>query len=175
MRTPRQILAEAHTIAVVGASRDPQKPAHWVPQMLQEQGWHLVPVNPHAERLFGEHVYARLSDVPVHVDVVQVFRPAAEAEELVREAAAIHADAIWLQLGITNPQAQHLAHEFGLDYVEDACMGMERALADMVHGGCKPACQVYHGIVPEAEPEPEPSQAGAGQTQWGSATDRAMP
>jgi uncharacterized protein len=151
MRTPRQILAEAHTIAVVGASRDPQKPAHWVPMMLQEQGWHIVPVNPHTEHLFGERAYARLSDVPEHVDVVQVFRPADEAEDLVREAAAIHAGAVWLQLGITNPQAQQLAEILGLDFVQDACMGMERALADMVHGGCTPSCRVYHGIVPEPE------------------------
>lgn len=154
MRTPRQILAEAHTIAVVGASRDPQKAAHWVPQMLQEQGWHIVPVNPRAGDLLGEHTYARLCDVPEHVDVVEVFRPAGEAEDLVREAAAIHAGAIWLQLGITSPPAQRLANELGLDFVQDTCMGMERALADMVHGRCQPSCQVYHGIVPEPEPPP---------------------
>lgn len=158
MRTPRQILAEAHTIAVVGASRDPQKPAHWVPKMLQEQGWHIVPVNPHAGWLLGERSHARLSDVPVHVDVVEVFRPADEAEELVREAAAIEAGAIWLQLGIVSPQAQQLAKELGLDYVQDTCMGMERALADMVHGGCRPSCAVYHGLVPEPVGSPAPPE-----------------
>ena len=162
MRTPRQILAEAHTIAVVGASRDPQKPAHWVPKMLQEQGWHIVPVNPHTGRLLGERAYARLSDVPVPVDVVEVFRPAAEAEELVREAAAIQAGAIWLQLGIVSLEAQQLAKELGLDYVHDTCMGMERALADMVHGGCRPSCAVYHGLVPEPVGPPEElSEPGA--------------
>jgi len=127
--------------------------------MLQEQGWHIVPVNPRAEHLLGEHAYARLSDVPEHIDVVEVFRPAAEAEELVREAAAIGAGAIWLQLGISSPQARQLANELGLDYVEDTCMGMERALADMVHGGCTPSCPVYHGIDAhiEAAVTPEPS------------------
>src|SRR5258708_7116330 len=104
MRTARQILADAHTIAVVGASRDPQKPAHWVPKMLQEQGWRIIPVNPHTDHLFGEHAYARLVDIPEHVDVVDVFRPAREAVELVHEAAAIGASAIWLQLGITSPE-----------------------------------------------------------------------
>jgi predicted CoA-binding protein len=151
MRTARQILADAHTIAVVGASGDPQDPAHWVPKMLQEQGWRIIPVNPHAERLFGENVSARLADIREHVDVVEVFRPAQEAVELVREAAAIGAGAIWLQLGITNPQARMLAYELGLDYVEDTCMGMERALADMVHGGNRPCCTIYHGIDPEPE------------------------
>ncbi|MEV0567808.1 CoA-binding protein [Dactylosporangium sp. NPDC050588] len=151
MRTPRQILAGAHTIAVVGASRDPQKPGHWVPKMLQEQGWHIVPVNPHATVLFGEHAYARIADVPEHIDVVQVFRPAEEAEGLVREAAAAGAGAIWLQEGIASPKARQLAGEVALDYVDDTCMGAERALADMVHGGCEPECPVYHGIVPVPE------------------------
>ncbi|UWZ57881.1 CoA-binding protein [Dactylosporangium aurantiacum] len=179
MRTPRQILAEAHTIAVVGASRDPQKPAHWVPRMLQEQGWHIVPVNPHAGRLLGEHAYARLSDVPEHLDVVEVFRPAEEAEELVKEAAAIGAGAIWLQLGIASPRAQRLAEELGLDYVQDTCMGMERALADMVHGGCKPSCTVYHGLVPEpvgapGSAEESPGAAGPSEASQPGA-DRPAP
>lgn len=159
MRTPRQVLADAHTIAVVGASRDPQKPAHWVPMMLQEQGWRVVPINPHAQQLFGEHAYARLADVPEQVDVVEVFRPAEEAEELVREAAAVGARAIWLQLGITNHRARELAGELGLDFVEDTCMGMVRALADMVHGGGTPPCPVYHGIEPELEPSLAPVQS----------------
>lgn len=151
MRSPRQILADAHTIAVVGASRDPQKPAHWVPLMLQEQGWRVVPVNPHAEHIFGERAYARLADVPDHVDVVEVFRPAAEAPDIVRAAAAIGARAVWLQLGIVSPQARRLAEELGLEYVEDHCMGMERALHDMVHGCERPGCRVYHGINPVPE------------------------
>ncbi|GAA0709291.1 CoA-binding protein [Dactylosporangium roseum] len=151
MRTARQILAEAHTIAVVGASRDPQKPAHWVPKMLQEQGWRIIPVNPYADRLFGEHAYARLADIPEHVDVVEVFRPSGDAPEIVREAAAIGAGAVWLQLGVISEEAGRLARSAGLGYVEDTCMGMERTLADMVHGGIRPGSTVYHGIEPEAE------------------------
>ncbi|GAA3199675.1 hypothetical protein GCM10010532_019120 [Dactylosporangium siamense] len=146
MRTPRQILTEAHTIAVVGASRDPQKPAHWVPGMLQEQGWRIVPVNPHADTILGEHAYARLTDVAEHVDVVEVFRPADEAPEIVRMAAAVGAGAVWLQLGLVSREARQIAGEAGLDYVEDTCMGQERALHDLVHG-CEqpPRCRVYHG------------------------------
>lgn len=154
MRTPTQILADAHTIAVVGASRDPQKPAHWVPLMLQEQGWHIIPVNPYADVLLGEPAYARLTDIPCHVDVVEVFRPGGEALGLVREAIAIGAGAIWLQQGITSTEASLLAHEAGIEYVEDTCMGTVRALTDMVHGGCHPHCIIYHGIHPKPDPEP---------------------
>lgn len=159
MRTPRQILAEAHTIAVVGASRDPQKPAHWVPGMLQEQGWHIVPVNPHADTILGEHAYARLADVPIHVDVVEVFRPPNEAPEIVRTAAAIGAGAVWLQLGLVSPDARQIAGKAGLDYVEDVCMGQERALHDMVHGCEQPHCCVYHGIIPTPDTPVTPSQS----------------
>ncbi|GAA4245026.1 hypothetical protein GCM10022255_010580 [Dactylosporangium darangshiense] len=156
MRTARQILADARTVAVVGASRDPLEPAHWVPGMLQEQSWRIIPVNPHAVALFGEHVYARLADIPCHVDVVDVFRPAAEAAEIVREAAAIGAGAVWLQPGIVSTEARRLAQEAGLDYVEDTCIGTERALSQMVVGGDTPPSPVYRGVVPCIEPEPGP-------------------
>jgi predicted CoA-binding protein len=148
MRSPRQILTDAHTIAVVGASRDPQKAAHWVPGMLREQGWHVVPVNPHAERILGERAYGRLTDIPEHVDVVEVFRPADEAPEIARTAAAIGAGAVWFQLGITSPQARRIAEDAGLDYIENTCMGEERALHDLVHGCEHPRCRVYHGVNP---------------------------
>jgi predicted CoA-binding protein len=151
MRTARQLLADAHTVAVVGASRVPQKAAHWVPKMLQEQGWHVIPVNPHVHQLFGERAYARLSDVPVHVDIVNVFRPAEEVPELVREATAIGAGSVWLQLGITSEEGRRLAREAGLDYVENTCIGTVRALAQMVVGGATPHPKVYRGLVPRLD------------------------
>jgi len=147
MRTARQLLADAHTIAVVGASRDPQKAAHWVPKMLQEQGWRVIPVNPHAHKLFGERAYARLADIPVHVDIVDVFRPADEVPELVGEAAAIGAGSVWLQLGLTSEEGCRSAREAGLDYVENTCIGTERALAQLVVGGATPHPRVYRGLV----------------------------
>lgn len=151
MRTARQILADARTIAVVGASRDPLKPAHWVPEALRRFGWRVVPVNPHADRLLGERAYARLADIPVHVDVVNVFRPAEDAPQLVRAAAAMGAGAVWLQQGIASPLARRLAREAGLDYIEDTCIGAERALAQMVAGGITPPSPVYHGIRPHPQ------------------------
>ncbi|GAA1535483.1 hypothetical protein GCM10009827_062230 [Dactylosporangium maewongense] len=154
MCTPRQLLAGARTIAVVGASRDPLAPANWVPRMLQEHGWRTIPVNLEDVRLFGERVYGRLADIPCHVDIVSVFRPAADAPGIVRDAAAAGAGAVWLEPGTVSPEARHLAEAAGLGYVEDLCIGAERALSQMVVGGVTPAPPVYEG--PGVPPTPVP-------------------
>jgi predicted CoA-binding protein len=127
-RSPREILEYAQTVAVVGASRDPDKAGGSVPMSLKQHGFKLYPINPVAETLFGERVYRSLAEVPVKVDVVEVFRPAEEAPEIARQAVAIGARALWLQLGITSDEARRIAEEGGLDYVEDNCMGVDRAL-----------------------------------------------
>lgn len=131
MRTPKQILAEATTIAVVGASRDPRKPAHSVPLQMQRYGWRIIPVNPTAEELFGERVYRSLADIGHPVDLVDVFRPAQDAIDVVRQAVRIGASAVWLQLGIVSPQARQIAEQAGMDYVEDRCLVIERAAAGL--------------------------------------------
>ncbi|MBE1486847.1 CoA-binding protein [Plantactinospora soyae] len=127
MRNAQQILAEAGVIAVVGASRDPRKPAHSVPLQMQRYGWRIIPVNPEADELFGETVYRSLAEIPHPVDLVDVFRPAEDAAQVVREAVAIGAPAVWLQLGIVSAQARQIAEEAGIDYVEDRCLVVERA------------------------------------------------
>ncbi|MBQ1025173.1 CoA-binding protein [Micromonospora sp. C95] len=131
MRTAQEILADAKVIAVVGASRDPFKAAHRVPLEMQRHGWRIIPVNPTADELFGEPVYRSLADIPHPVDLVDVFRPADDAAEVVRQAAAIGAPAVWLQLGIVSPQARRIAEEAGIDYVEDRCLVVERAAAGL--------------------------------------------
>lgn len=131
MRTAKQILAEAATIAVVGASRDPRKPAHSVPLQMQRYGWRIIPVNPTADELFGEPVYRSLADIPHPVDMVDVFRPARDAVEVVRQAVAVGAPAVWLQLGIVSPEARRIAEVAGVDYVEDRCLIIERAAAGL--------------------------------------------
>src|SRR5215471_1574966 len=73
-RSPQEILESATTIAVVGASRNPAKEAGSVPRIMQEHGFRVIPVNPYADELFGEHVYRSLGDIPEHVDIVDVFR-----------------------------------------------------------------------------------------------------
>lgn len=131
MRSAQQILAESEVIAVVGASRDPMKPAHAVPAQLQQHGWRIIPVNPVADELFGERVYRTLADIPHPVDLVNVFRPAEDAVEVVRAAVAIRAPAVWLQLGIVSDEARRIALAAGIDYVEDRCLAVERAAAGL--------------------------------------------
>ncbi|GIG85563.1 CoA-binding protein [Plantactinospora endophytica] len=131
MRSAQQILAEAGVIAVVGASRDPGKPAHSVPLLMQRYGWRIIPVNPKAGELFGEPVYRSLAEIPHPVDLVDVFRPAEDAVQVVREAVAIGAPAVWLQLGIVSAEARRIAEEAGIDYVEDRCLVIERAAAGL--------------------------------------------
>ena len=131
MRTAAQILADAAVIAVVGASRDPAKAAHHVPAEMQRHGWRIIPVNPTADELLGERVYRSLADIPHPVDLVDVFRPAQDAVDVVRQAVAIGAPAVWLQLGIVSPEARRIAEEAGVDYVEDRCLIIERAAAGL--------------------------------------------
>ncbi|MFB9237167.1 CoA-binding protein [Plantactinospora siamensis] len=135
MRDAQRILAGAATIAVVGASRDPRKPAHTVPAQMQRYGWRIIPVNPMAEELFGERVYGSLADIPHPVDLVDVFRPAADAVEVVRQAVAIGAPAVWLQLGIVSAEARRIAEEAGIEYVEDRCLVIERAAGGLTRLG----------------------------------------
>jgi predicted CoA-binding protein len=126
--TPKEILERSQTVAVVGLSRNPSKAAHAVPAALRAAGFRIIPVNPHATRLLGETAYARLEDVAAPVDLVVVFRPAEEAPEIARQAVAIRAKALWLQTGILSDEARAIAEGAGLDYVEDRCTGVERAI-----------------------------------------------
>ncbi|MEO3818161.1 CoA-binding protein [Plantactinospora sp. B24E8] len=135
MRDAQQILADARVIAVVGASRDPSKPAHSVPLQMQRHGWQIIPVNPRADELFGERVYRSLAEIPHPVDLVDVFRPAEDAVQVVRDAVAIGAPAVWLQLGIVSAEARRIAEEAGVDYVEDRCLAVERAVGGLSRRG----------------------------------------
>ncbi|MEU1964902.1 CoA-binding protein [Micromonospora sediminicola] len=127
MRSAQQLLADSAVIAVVGASRDPGKAAHRVPLEMRRHGWRIIPVNPTVDELFGEKAYPTLADIPHPVDLVDVFRPARDAVEVVRQAVAIG----WLQLGIVSAEARRIAEEAGIDYVEDRCLIVERAAAGL--------------------------------------------
>ena len=111
-----------HIIAVVGCSRESGKPSHDVPEYLQEVGYKIIPVNPFADYILGEKVYKKLSDIPIKIDVVDVFRPSAEALEITEEAYAIGAKAVWLQEGIFNEDAQKFAEEHNMLFVMNRCM-----------------------------------------------------
>jgi len=117
----RRILREARTIAVVGLSADPEKPSHEVAAYLQAQGYRIIPVNPRGGVILGETVYADLRAVPEPIDLVDVFRPAADCLEVARGAVAVRAKALWLQLGIVNDEAAAFARAAGLAVVMDRC------------------------------------------------------
>jgi hypothetical protein len=118
-----RIYAETKTIAVVGASGDPPKPAHRIPRYLQSQGYRIRPVNPRGGEILGEAVARSLGEVDGPVDVVEVFRPAEEAPQLAREAVEAGAKVLWLQAGIASDEARRLAEAAGLTVVMDRCMG----------------------------------------------------
>ena len=127
-RPSHEILQRANVIAVVGASRDPEKAAGSVPAGLQRRGFRIIPVNPYADTLFGEKVYRSLLEIPDHVDVVDVFRPSDEAPGIARQAAAIRAKALWLQLDLRSEEAREIAEAAGMDYVEDECTAVVSSL-----------------------------------------------
>ncbi len=123
-----EVLERAKTIAVVGASRDPDKAGGSVPFGLQRRGFRVIPINPFADELFGEPAYRSLLDVPVKIDLVDVFRPAADAPEIARQAVEVGAQALWLQLDIRSEEARRIAEAAGLDYVEDECTAVVSSL-----------------------------------------------
>jgi hypothetical protein len=121
-----RILRDSRTIAVVGCSANPAKAAHSVPADMQRAGYTVLPVNPNADRVLGVPAYPDLAAVPDRIDLVNVFRPAADAPAVAAAAARAGAKALWLQLGIRSAEAARIAAEAGMDYVEDACIAVER-------------------------------------------------
>ena len=122
MRSPEQILADARTIAVVGASPQPDRPSHGVMRYLLEQGYRCIPVRPlDCDEVLGVPCVASLAEVDEPIDVVDVFRRSDAVARHAREAVEVGARALWLQLGLVSPEARAIASRGGLDYVEDAC------------------------------------------------------
>lgn len=117
-----RILTEAKTIAVVGASKNPEKDAHRIPRYLQEHGYRIIPVNPTADVILGERAYKSLSEVREPYDVVDIFRPSEDVPPIVDEAIRGPAKVIWMQQGIRNEEAARKAEAAGKIVVQDACM-----------------------------------------------------
>ncbi|MEU2656454.1 CoA-binding protein [Streptomyces sp. NPDC007325] len=122
-----RILTGARTIAVVGASDAPGKAAHEIPAYLQSKGFRIIPVNPHGGSILGVPAVPSLLDVQERVDVVDVFRPAPETPEIARQAAAIGAGTLWLQLGIVSDEAARVARAAGMGVVMNRCLGAVHA------------------------------------------------
>lgn len=127
-----EIYLATRTIAVVGASADPSKPANSIPY-LQAQGFEVIPVNPSAGEILGVPAVATLTEIDGPVDVVDVFRPPAEVPRIARDAVAIGARVLWLQAGIVSEEAAAIARQAGLAVVMDTCMGAtHRRLAEHI-------------------------------------------
>jgi uncharacterized protein len=109
-------------IAVVGMSKNPEKAAHYVPKYLTELGYNIIPVNPTTDEILGKKCYSSLLDVPVQIDIVDVFRPSDQVKPVVEEAIKIKPRVIWLQEGIHDPEAESLAKKAGIDVVFNRCM-----------------------------------------------------
>jgi uncharacterized protein len=124
-RVIQRLLRDCRTVAIVGLSTDPQRASWFVASYLKKEGYRVIPVNPKADRILGETAYPDLASIPEPVDLVDVFRPAAECLSVARQAVAIKAKALWLQLKLVNIEAAEYAARAGLDVVVDRCVKME--------------------------------------------------
>jgi uncharacterized protein len=121
------ILHTAKTIAIVGLSSNVLRPSNFVGFYVQRHGYRIVPVNPNEREVLGEKAYPTLTDVPFHIDVVDVFRAAPFVPPLAEEAVKIGAGALWLQFGVISAEAARIAQQGGLKVVVDRCMKVEHA------------------------------------------------
>jgi uncharacterized protein len=124
----KQLLTEATTIAIVGASSSPEKASYGIMQKLQRAGYRVIPVNPRESEILGEPSYPSLVDVPERIDIVDVFRRAEDTPGIADEAVTIGAKALWLQSGIASEDAAERATKGGLITVMDACIGATHSL-----------------------------------------------
>jgi predicted CoA-binding protein len=139
MKTIQQILRESKTVAVVGLSNKPDRASHEVADYLQQHGYRIVPVNPSyaGDTILGEPVYATLQEaadalarVGRRIDIVDCFRKSEDIGPVARDAVAIRASCLWMQLGIENQAAADVARAAGLDVVMNRCMKIEHRALD---------------------------------------------
>ena len=123
----KNILSKYKSIAMVGVSKDPKKTSTIVMKYMQNYGFKVYPVNPSAkgEKILGEEVYAKVTDINKNVEIVDVFRPSSEAYGIAEDAVKIGAKVLWLQLGIRDQKAKKLVEENKMEYVENKCTKME--------------------------------------------------
>jgi hypothetical protein len=117
-----EILRRSKVIAVVGLSSRVSRPSHGVSEYMQSVGYRIIPVNPNEKEVLGEKAYARLEDVPVRVDIVDIFRRSEYVPEIVESAIRIGAKMVWMQEGVIHDEAAERARQAGLVVVMDACI-----------------------------------------------------
>ena len=127
MNNIKEILSKYKSIAMIGVSNDPTKASTIVMKYMQEYGFKVFPVNPKAkgQKILGEEVYEKITDIKDSVDIVDVFRPSNEAVNIARDTVSIKAKVLWLQLGIRSEEAKKIVEENKIEYVEDKCTKME--------------------------------------------------
>lgn len=119
--TAQKLMQDTKTIALVGISDKADRASNRVAVYLKAAGYTLYFVNPQYEEVLGQPCYATLSDIPVPVEMVDIFRKAEDCLPIAEEAVKIGAQSIWLQLGISNADCKALAEKNGITYVEDQC------------------------------------------------------
>jgi uncharacterized protein len=127
VRTIRNIVLSARTIAIVGLSPNVLRPSNFVGFYLQRHGYRIVPVNPKEREILGETSYPSLAAIPFPVDVVDVFRAPDAVPGIAREAVQVGAKALWLQFGVISPEGASIAEQGGLRVVMDRCLKVEHA------------------------------------------------
>ncbi len=123
----RRLVTTARTIAIVGLSANPLRPSHFVGFYLLRHGYRVIPVNPREREVLGQRSVERLDQIDVSVDIVDVFREPSVVPQLVSEAIAIDAKALWLQFGVIHDAGADQANSAGLDVVMDRCLKIEHA------------------------------------------------
>jgi predicted CoA-binding protein len=125
--TIQKVLHTARTIAIVGLSSNPMRPSYFVAFYLARHGYAIIPVNPREREVLGQKSYGSLADVPVPVDVVDVFRAPDALPEIARAAVAIGARSLWCQYNVINEEGSRIAEAGGLSVVVDRCLKVEHA------------------------------------------------
>ncbi|WP_155370920.1 CoA-binding protein [Catellatospora vulcania] len=125
--TIQRVIHRAKTIAVVGLSNNELRASYFVGYYLQRHGYQVIPVNPREKQILGQTSYPSLLDVPVAVDLVNVFRAPDALPGIAREAVQIGAGALWCQFGVVNDEGNQIAADGGLDLVVDRCLKIEHA------------------------------------------------
>jgi|TARA_B100000401_G_scaffold70025_1_gene42569 predicted CoA-binding protein len=123
----KDILTKYKSIAMIGVSNDLKKPSTIVMKYMQEYGFKVYPVNPSAkgQKILGENVFAKITDIKESIDIVDVFRPSKEVLNIAEDTVKVKAKVLWLQLGIKNEEAKKVVEKNNIEYVEDKCTKME--------------------------------------------------
>ena len=127
MSNIKEILSKYKSIAMIGVSNDPTKASTIVMKYMQKYGFKVFPVNPKAkgQKILGEEVFEKITDIKNPVDIVDVFRPSKEVLDIAKDTIQIGAKVLWLQLGIKNEEAKKIVEKNKIEYVEDKCTKME--------------------------------------------------